>query len=117
VILDEIYADEVKASKELFDLRRSQGRAATDVSEVARWATYGAVDTLFVDIDETLSGSIDEASGEVQLASEDDAINDGIIDEIARRAFLAGGRVLAVRAGEVPGDGPIAAILRYAPMA
>lgn len=116
-ILDEIYADEVQATKELFDLRRSQGRAATDVSEVARWATYGAVDTLFVDIDETLSGSIDEASGEVHLDSEDDAINYGVIDEIARRVYLAGGRVLAVRAGEVPGDGPAAAILRYAPMA
>ena len=116
-ILDEIYADEVQATKELFDLRRSQGRAATDVSEVARWATYGAVDTLFVDIDETLSGSIDEASGEVHLDSEDDAINYGVIDEIARRVYLAGGRVLAVRAGEVPGAGLAAAILRYAPMA
>jgi hypothetical protein len=117
VILDEIYADEVKATKELFDLRRSQGRAATDVSEVARWATYGAVDTLFVDIDESLSGSIDDASGEVHLDTEEDATNYGVVDEIARRVFLAGGRVLAVRAGEVPGDGPTAAILRYAPMA
>lgn len=116
VILDEIYADEVEATRELFDLRRSQGRAATDVSEVARWATYGAVDTLFVDIDESLSGSIDEASGQVDLDSEDDATNYGVIDEIARRVYLAGGRILAVRADEVPGGGPTAAILRYAPL-
>lgn len=116
-ILDEIYAAEVKATRELFELRRSQGRAATDVSEVARWATYGAVETLFVDIDESLSGRIDEASGEVHIDSVDDAINYGVIDEIARRVYLAGGRVLAVRAGEVPGTGPTAAILRYAPMA
>ncbi len=114
-ILDDLYADEVKATKELFDLRSSQGRAATDVADVARWATFGAVDTVLVDIDQTLPGSIDEASGAVTYDDADDAINYGIGDEIARRVYLAGGRVLAVRGDEVPGGGAVAAILRYAP--
>jgi hypothetical protein len=36
-----------------------------------------------------------------------------VLDEIARRVVLSGGRVLAVRAGEVPGGVSAAAILRY----
>jgi hypothetical protein len=36
-----------------------------------------------------------------------------VVDEIARRAWLAGGRVLAVRRDEIPGEGSVAAILRY----
>ena len=39
----------------------------------------------------------------------------GITDEIARRALRNGGRVLVVRASEVPMGGQAAAILRYTP--
>jgi hypothetical protein len=36
-----------------------------------------------------------------------------VVDEIARRVWLAGGTVLAVRQDDIPGRGPVAAILRY----
>ena len=48
------------------------------------------------------------------VADEDDAVSYGVVDEVARRVRLTGGRVLAVRRGDVPGGGPAAAILRYA---
>lgn len=44
----------------------------------------------------------------------DDAIDYGVIDEIARRVLLSGGNVLAVRADDIPDGGPAAGILRYA---
>jgi hypothetical protein len=46
--------------------------------------------------------------------SADDAVSYGVADEIARRVLLSGGRVLAVHKPDVPGGGPLAAILRYA---
>jgi hypothetical protein len=113
-ILDEVYAEELAALRDLFELRFSHGRASTDVATVARTATQGAVDTLLVDIDDKLPGHLDEDSGAVTFA-EDDADSYGVVDEIARRVLLTGGRVLAVRASDVPGGGPLAAILRYAP--
>jgi hypothetical protein len=36
-----------------------------------------------------------------------------VFDELARRALLAGGRVMAVRAADLPVEAPAAAILRY----
>lgn len=39
----------------------------------------------------------------------------GILDEIFRRVLLSGGRVLAVRAEDMPGGAQIAGIFRYAP--
>ena len=113
-VLDDVYADELAALRDLFELRFSHGRASTDVATVARTATYGAVDTLLVDVDEKLPGHVDEDSGAVTFA-EDDADSYGVVDEIARRVLLTGGRVLAVRAPNVPGGGPLAAILRDAP--
>ena len=112
-MLDGEYARELAAIRERFELRASGGRGSTDVATVARAATFGAVDTLLVDIDEKLPGEVDEDSGAVAFSSDDDASSYGVVDEIARRVLLTGGRVLAVRAPEVPGGGPLAAILRH----
>jgi hypothetical protein len=51
--------------------------------------------------------------GEVTLSATDDAASYGVADEIARRVWLSGGRVLAVRRDDVPGTNSVAAILRY----
>jgi hypothetical protein len=83
------------------------------VATLARAATYGAVETLLVDIDEKVPGHLDDETGAVTLA-EDDAASYGVVDEIARRVLLSGGRVLAVRRPDLPGGAPTAGILRYA---
>lgn len=112
-ILDDVYAAELDELAQLFDVRASQGRSATDVSDVARLATIGAVDTVLVDFETVLPGSIDESTGAVTFAETSSAESYGIIDEIARRVHLAGGRVLAVRADDIPLGSSVAAILRY----
>jgi Bacterial archaeo-eukaryotic release factor family 11 len=112
-VLDGIYAADLRRTHELFERRSSEGRALRDVADVARAATYGAVDTVLVDIDEVVPGTIDDRTGAVAFAPEADAAHYGVVDEIARRAWLAGGTVLAVRREDVPGEGTVAAILRY----
>ena len=112
-VLDELYAQELTQLRSLYEQRVSQGRATDDLAAIARAATFGAVDTAFVDIDETVPGFVDEADGALTLDESDDAVNYGVVDEIARRVLLAGGRVLAVRQEDIPGPGSAAAILRY----
>jgi len=112
-LLDELNAAALRDVQELYRLRESESRAASDLAVVARAATFGVVDTVFVDIDESVPGSVDEQAGAVELDEADDAVNYGVVDEIARRVWRAGGTVLAVRREDVPGGGPVAAILRY----
>jgi hypothetical protein len=111
-VLDDVYERELSGLRDRFELESSHERASGDLATIARAATYGAVETLFVDIDEKVPGFVDEESGALTLA-EDDAASYGVVDEIARRVLLSGGRVLAVRRPDVPGGGPVAAILRY----
>lgn len=113
-VLDAAYAAEIKAVRELFDSRAGDGRATTDLSDAARAATFGAIDTLLVDIDTVIHGSIDEKSGELRLAEAGDATSYGVVDEIAGRALKHGARVLGVRKADLPGSGDLAAILRFA---
>jgi hypothetical protein len=112
VVLDAWYADRLDEANRTFADRTEQGRTSIDVAELARFATLGAVDTLFVDIDATVPGTIDDI-GEVTFTTSDDP--GGIVDEIVRRAWLSGARLLAIRHEDMPGAGPVAGILRYTP--
>jgi hypothetical protein len=112
-VLDELYADELAGLRDLFELRSEHGRAATDLGDVARAATFGAVHTLLADMDDSVPGYVDETTGALALDDHPDADNYGVVDEVARRVLLNGGRVLAVRRADVPGEGTAAAILRY----
>jgi hypothetical protein len=114
-LLDEVYAAELQSIRDRYELRASQRRASADLADVARAATYGLVDTVLVDIDEVVPGRVDEETGAITLDDTDDAVNYGVVDEIARRVWLNGGRVLAVRRADIPHEGSVAAILRYAP--
>ena len=111
-VLDEAYAAEIASVRALFEIRAGQGRTAIDLTDAARAATFGAVDTLLVDIDEVVPGFIDE-KGVVTLATSADAKTYGVVDEIASRVLTSGGRVLAVRRNDIPGNQGLAAILRY----
>lgn len=112
-ILDGIYAAEIQHLGELYATREAQGRATGDIAQAARAATLGAVDTLIVDMDSVVPGFIDE-DGTVTFAEEADAVNYGVVDEIARRALQSSARVVAARRTDIPGGGDLAAILRYA---
>jgi hypothetical protein len=112
-VIDQVNADRMRDLHELFEKRTAQGRTATDVAEIARLATQGALDTVYVDIDTSLPGTVDDDTGAVQLAKVDDASTYGVVDEIARRVWLTGGTVAAVRRDDIPGRGDAAAVLRY----
>jgi len=113
-VLDASYAAEIDRAKALFETRAGDGRATSDLSDAARAATYGAIDTLLVNIDTVIHGSIDETTGEVSFSEAGDATSYGIVDEIAGRALEHGARVLGVRRADLPGEGELAAILRFA---
>jgi hypothetical protein len=113
-VLDEINAQELARIAALFAARASDGRATTDIAQAARAATFGAVDTLVVDMNNTVSGFVDETTGAVTIDAAPDAVNYGVVDEIARRVLQSGGRVLSARRADVPRAADLAAILRYA---
>jgi hypothetical protein len=113
-IIDEINARMVADFGTLYATRENEGRATTQIALAARAATFGAVDTLLVDMDGVRPGRVDETTGEVTFETHESAHSYGVIDEIAGRVLAQGGKVLAVRRKDIPQEAELAAILRYA---
>jgi hypothetical protein len=113
-VLDGLYRDEISGWHALFSQRSESGRGSTDIAQVARAATFGAVESLLVDMDQALPGTVDETDGSVHFAEQAGADSYAVVDEIARRVLLSGGKVLSVRQADIPAGKPLAAVLRYA---
>jgi hypothetical protein len=113
-VLDRLNSARIAEFADLFAQRENQGRTTTDIAHAARAATFGAIDTLIVDIDTTVPGTVDDDSGEVSFATAESAMSYGVVDEIVSRALRSGSTIIAARKDDVPGKGPLAAILRYA---
>lgn len=113
-VLDAAYAGQVADARALFEARGGDGRATSDISDAARAATIGAVDTLLVNIDTVVPGWVDDETGAVRFADGEDATSYGVVDEVAARVLANGGRVMGVRESDLPDGGELAAILRYA---
>lgn len=112
-VLDAAYASQIADFKARFEQAAGVNRATTDLSDAARAATFGGIDTIIVDIDSVVSGFVDEATGAVTVDAQSDARNYGVVDEIAGRALRTGARVLGVRQADIPDGKPLAAILRH----
>jgi hypothetical protein len=113
-VLDGLYAADIAAFRDLYTTRETQGRATADVAHAARAATFGAIDTLIVDMDAVVPGTVDDEDGAVTLADHASADTYGVVDEIVSRALKSGARIIAARKDDVPGNGVLAAILRFA---
>lgn len=112
-ILETWHLTQMGEISELFDARAGQSRTTTDLSDAARAATFGAVETLIVDLDIEKHGTINEETGAISFADAAAASSYDIVDEIAGRALATGARVLAARTVDIPGGTGLAAILRY----
>ncbi len=110
-LLDLHYASEVEAVTELYHRRSGNHRTTTDVADAARAATFGSIDTLLVDMDAAMPGTIDE-DGIVDFADTPDAASYNVLSELACRALMTGAHVISARQDDIPDRATLAAILR-----
>lgn len=108
-IAAEAVASATTALIELLTQRHEAGRAALDASTVARAAVQGAIDTLLLDTTVDLPGAVNDDG---TLAATGGA--GGIAEDLVRLVLASGGTVRHVDASRLPGDTPVAAILRWA---
>ena len=113
-VLDRLYAGKVAALREAYEARIAAGTALVDLSDIARAATFGAVESLVIDIDRRVPGTVDDETGAITLDDDDEP------GELRRRGrdpppvrSASKAKVYALRAEDVPGGGAAAAAVRF----
>ena len=112
-LLDAHYARQIEEFRTVFETRKGEGRATADMSDAARAATYGAIDTILVNMESVVPGKVDDATGALTFADVQGPTSYGIVDEIAGRALASGARVFSVRETDLPEGDQLSAVLRY----
>ncbi len=91
---------------------RGQG-ALADAADVVRAAAQGRVDTLFVPVGEQRWGAVGPGAASVVPHERFRPGDEDLLDRAAVDTLTTSGTVFAVPARQVPGPGPVAALLRY----
>lgn len=112
-ILDSALAARIAAFQELYRNRANQGRSTSDVAVAANAAVRGAIESILIDMDTPLPGTLDEQTGAVTFAENDGPESYGLVDQIALLALSSGAQVFAVRRDDLPENAALAATLRF----
>ena len=112
-ILNPLWHKALHDEQETFGNALAQGKASDNLREIVAAAMDGRVNTLFVDPSEKRWGRVDEATRAVELHEGETPEGQDLVDWAVMRTFGTSGRVLVVASEDVPGDGPLAAIMRY----
>ena len=89
------------------------GHSTNTVTDTVRAALEGRVATLFVPLGVHRWGRLDTAAGMVEDHQERRPGDRDLLDVAAMETLANGGEVFAVEEADVPGEGPLAALLRY----
>ena len=112
-IVSPLWHQALSAEQETFGNALAQGKASHNVREIVLAAMDGRVNTLFVAPGERRWGRVNEEARSVELHEEESPDGEDVLDWATLRTLQTSGRVLVVAPDEVPGNGPIAAVMRY----
>lgn len=108
-VLSPKYTENVKKLHEKYEFNKSRELASEDLSEIARAAVSSRIDTLIVNLDANILGSISKDHGQLNL---DDAETD-LLNELALLALAQKSKVVVVSKEELPLETGVKAIFRY----
>ena len=111
-----LFEESQKKAYEKFEQLRGQQSdlAAADLETAVKAARFGQVETLFVPLGVQAWGRYDADKNQVIRASEPGAEFEDLLDIAAAETILNSGQVFAIPGEQMPGDGEVAVILRYA---
>lgn len=112
VLLDHFAVEQRRAAAHFLELEHTD-RTSSELNRVLPAAYRGQVEVLLVAVGVQSWGRFAPETGEVEAVERPGSADQDLLNLAALYTYLAGGAVFAVGPEAVPGNGPLAAILRY----
>jgi hypothetical protein len=107
------FLEEQEEAARLYQQLAGGDRAVAELNQAVPAAHYGRVATLFVPVDLQRWGTFDANTNQIDVHEELQPGDIDLMDLAAVQTLINGGTVYAVESDRIPGEGPLAAILRY----
>lgn len=107
------YLARLEALKDKFHAARSRQTGSADLSDVAKAAVSGSVETLLVEADRVIPGVLDRTTGSIRAGNSEDPHVDDMLDDLAELVLAKGGEVVVVPRERMPVESGLAAIFRF----
>lgn len=111
--MEPFYIEKTKDIVERYSLQRSKFLATDDLSEIARAALEGKIDTLMIEYGNIEPGRVNRVSGEIERGNIEDPKLDDVIDDLGELALKSKAEVVVLPKERMPSTTGIAAIFRY----
>jgi hypothetical protein len=112
-IMEAHYAQEINKLIERFNKERANSLGSDNMEEVAFAATQSRVDTVLIESDRIIPGSLIKESGKIKKDQLDNPIEGDLLDEIAVLVIRQGGEIRILPQDKMPSKTGIAAIFRF----
>ncbi len=111
-VLQPWFEKERKQNEEIYN--PNSEKTVSKISELLRAANAGSIETLFIQKNEFVWGKTEPELGKIQIHDKKEALDNCLLDKIARQTFLKGGKVFREEPDRMPEqNSPANAILRY----
>jgi hypothetical protein len=111
--VEPLYLARLEGLKEKFRSVLAQQSGSGDLADVAKVAIAGRVETLLVEADRVIPGTLDRTAGSIHPAGRSSSHVDDMLDDLAELVLCKAGEVVVVPRERMPTDSGLAAIYRF----
>lgn len=112
-VMEPVYVEKTKKLVDRFEFERSKFFGSDDVAQVVKAAVENRVDTLLIESERVLPGSINKETGQLEEGQLDDPRVDDMLDDLVELVLGSGGHVVLLPKERMPSTTGVAAIYRY----
>lgn len=94
--------------------RQAHGEGESGIEQAAYAATIGQIETVLIDEEARVEGTIDSETGRITYGRPDDTNTDDVLDAIAALVMRFEGDVVFIPTAQMPTETGVAAVLRFA---
>ncbi len=113
VIIEAINMEKTQKLVASYAKAEAESMGSSDLGHVAKAAYESRVETMLIEEDKMVPGTIDAKTGKIKLGDMDDPENDDILDDLAEWVLLGGGAVFVLPKNKMPSTTGIAVSYRY----
>jgi hypothetical protein len=112
-VVEPVYKQKIDYYQKSFEQAYANGLAAIDVNELVKRSVTGRIETLFVEANHVIPGTIDPVTQEITYRKITDPGVDDILDDLAQRVLANKGNVFVLEKEHMPHGSSVAGIYRY----